>query len=55
MYKKITKCRICGNPELTPLLDLGEQNLTGVFPKTKKDSMSRDWSQLGLQTLFAKQ
>ncbi|HSO49336.1 MAG TPA: methyltransferase, partial [Acidimicrobiia bacterium] len=25
---------MCGNPELTPILDLGEQALTGVFPKS---------------------
>lgn len=33
MYKKIEKCRICGNPHLETVLDLGEQMLTGVFPK----------------------
>lgn len=35
VYKKIEKCRICGNPHLEPVLDLGEQMLTGVFPKDK--------------------
>ncbi|MDP3607661.1 MAG: class I SAM-dependent methyltransferase [Methylophilus sp.] len=35
MYKKIEKCRICGNTHLELVLDLGEQMLTGVFPKTK--------------------
>lgn len=35
MYKKIDKCRICGNQHLEPVLDLGEQMLTGVFPKEK--------------------
>lgn len=34
MYKKIEKCRVCGNPHLETVLDLGEQTLTGVFPKT---------------------
>jgi NDP-4-keto-2,6-dideoxyhexose 3-C-methyltransferase len=31
-YKKVEKCRICGNPNLECVLDLGEQMLTGVFP-----------------------
>lgn len=35
MYTKIDKCRICGNTELKEVLDLGEQVLTGVFPKDK--------------------
>ena len=33
MYKKINKCRICGNTNLVNVIDLGEQVLTGVFPK----------------------
>lgn len=37
MYKEITKCRICGNSDLLPILDLGEQALTGVFPKARKE------------------
>lgn len=37
MYSKIEKCRICGNPELIPILDLGSQVLTGVFPKKKDE------------------
>ena len=35
MYKKISKCRICGNTQLETVLDLGEQMLTGVFPREK--------------------
>lgn len=35
MYKKVEKCRICGNSNLVRVLDLGEQMLTGVFPETK--------------------
>ena len=31
--KITTRCRICGNPNLTPILDLGEQPLSGVFPR----------------------
>lgn len=34
-YKKIEKCRICGNTHLERVLDLGEQMLTGVFPREK--------------------
>lgn len=30
--RAIQGCRICGNPRLSPLLDLGLQALTGVFP-----------------------
>jgi C-methyltransferase C-terminal domain/Putative zinc binding domain/Methyltransferase domain len=37
MYKKIDKCRICGNTHLVQVLDLGEQMLTGVFPRSKED------------------
>lgn len=33
MIKKIDKCRICGNSHLEQVLDLGEQMLTGVFPR----------------------
>jgi SAM-dependent methyltransferase len=34
MYREIQQCRICGNPELELILDLGMQALTGFFPKT---------------------
>ena len=37
-YKKITKCRICGNTNLECVLDLGEQMLTGVFPRARNAS-----------------
>ena len=32
MPEPITQCRICGNPNLELVLQLGEQKLTGVFP-----------------------
>lgn len=35
MYKKISSCRICGNTHLECVLDLGEQMLTGVFPRER--------------------
>lgn len=40
MYKKISQCRICGNAYLVPLLSLGEQTLTGVFPKSKEQKIT---------------
>ncbi len=33
MYKEITECRVCGNSYLDPVVDLGMQALTGVFPR----------------------
>jgi NDP-4-keto-2,6-dideoxyhexose 3-C-methyltransferase len=36
MYKKVETCRICGNTHLERVLDLGEQMLTGVFPKEQE-------------------
>jgi len=35
MIRKISKCRVCGNANLAPVLDLGEQMLTGVFPRER--------------------
>jgi len=35
VYKKVERCRICGNQNLEQILDLGNQMLTGVFPETK--------------------
>lgn len=40
MYKKIDKCRICGNQHLEPVLDLGEQMLTGVFPRAANEKVT---------------
>ena len=40
MFHKITQCRFCGNTELAPLLDLGEQYLTGVFPRTATERIT---------------
>ncbi|WP_432186998.1 class I SAM-dependent methyltransferase [Streptomyces sp. Tue6028] len=33
----IKECRICGNRTLLPILDLGEQALTGIFPRTRDE------------------
>jgi hypothetical protein len=40
MYQKIDKCRICGNQELVEVLDLGTQALTGVFPKSREQTVA---------------
>lgn len=43
----LTKCcRICGNSNLVKVLDLGEQTLTGVFPRSKDQSVTRGPLQL---------
>ena len=34
MYKEINKCRISGSKNLINILSLGNQYLTGVFPKS---------------------
>lgn len=39
-YKEVSACRICGNRELAPVLSLGRQSLTGIFPKAKNDRIS---------------
>lgn len=36
MVKEICKCRICGNKNLVTILNLGYQELTGVFPKPEE-------------------
>jgi hypothetical protein len=33
LYKEIEECRVCGNRNLELVLDLGQQALTGIFPK----------------------
>lgn len=37
IYKKIKHCRICRNVRLECVLDLGEQALTGVFPRDRHE------------------
>lgn len=32
LYKNIIRCRICGNTNLEPIIDLGKSALSGVFP-----------------------
>lgn len=41
MYSEIDKCRICKGKNLVTVLSLGEQYLTGVFPKSPKEPVSK--------------
>ncbi len=41
MYSEITKCRISGSSNLLTVLSLGEQCLTGVFPETGDESITK--------------
>ena len=41
MYREIKKCRICGNENLIPLVNLGRQALTGIFPKDIRERVQR--------------
>src|SRR3989344_3799266 len=41
MYLPIAECRICGNTNLTPIFDLGQQEFTGVFPKTNTENVPK--------------
>ena len=39
MARQIDACRACGNHDLVPVLELGEQAYTGVFPRTRDQSV----------------
>lgn len=41
MFHKIKKCRVCGNESLITVLDLGDQYLSGIFPKEIDSTMYR--------------
>ena len=41
MYKEIQKCRICKSKNIINILSLGEQYLTGVFPKRKEEYVTK--------------
>ena len=41
MFKEISACRISGSRNLVPILSLGEQYLTGVFPKSKEQTITK--------------
>jgi hypothetical protein len=40
MYKEITKCRICESKKIITVISLGDQYLTGVFPKQKDEKLT---------------
>ena len=39
--EKINKCRISGESDLVDILSLGEQYLTGVFPSSKEEKVTK--------------
>jgi hypothetical protein len=39
-FRRIQQCRICGNTELVPIIDLGDQYLTGIFPRDPAQSLT---------------
>jgi len=41
MYNEIKNCRICGSSNLINVLSLGEQYLTGVFPKSIHENITK--------------
>ncbi len=41
MFKEISQCRISGSKNLITVLSLGEQYLTGVFPKNIEENVSK--------------
>jgi hypothetical protein len=41
MYSEITKCRISQSTNLIPVLSLGNQYLTGVFPKSIEEEITK--------------
>ena len=41
MYSEIKKCRISGSENLINVLSLGEQYLTGVFPKSIDEKITK--------------
>jgi hypothetical protein len=41
LYTEISKCRISGSSHLVTVLSLGEQYLTGVFPKTLDETITK--------------
>lgn len=45
-YRKVERCRICGGTSLVKVLDLGEQYMTGVFPREPDTSITAGPMQL---------
>ena len=40
-YKAIEHCRVSGDEHLVSILDLGQQTLTGVFPSSVQEEVTR--------------
>ena len=41
MYTEVKKCRVCSSGKLNLVLSLGEQYLTGVFPKSIDEKITK--------------
>ncbi|MEM5493298.1 class I SAM-dependent methyltransferase [Hoeflea sp. AS16] len=39
MSRIVSRCRICGNEHLAPILDLGEQVMSGIFPRSVSEEV----------------
>jgi hypothetical protein len=39
-YAALQRCRVSGSKTLVPILDLGEQALTGIFPRTENEPVT---------------
>jgi hypothetical protein len=39
LYRDVRECRLCSSAELSDVLDLGQQALTGVFPKSEDEDV----------------
>jgi len=40
MFRTISRCRICGGDHLVSVMALGEQTLTGVFPRSRTEKVT---------------
>src|SRR3954469_15718319 len=47
LYSPIRACRLCGDEGVAPMLDLGQQALTGIFPKSRQERVPEGPLQLG--------
>ena len=39
-YTRLERCRLSGSETLIPVLDLGNQALTGVFPRSREEPVT---------------
>jgi len=46
MYTQIQRCRICDNEKLVEIVDLGQQCLTGAFPRSRQQALTHGPLQL---------